>query len=215
MRNQLCMLLAKHAGETITKELAVAMVRELFPDRSYSPDLFAPQEYKGYVFQLERLADIRDELHPLHEAHYAETELYRAGIPLDMNYELLEERAHAGGLLQFTSRTLDGVLAGQMRVHLSKSVHTQTLIATEDVFYVKPEHRGGFMAVRLWQYADRFGEQIGVTETYFDSKLVNKADQLAKYLKYTPIATKFAKVNTPKPPAQECKESQEDCHVCT
>jgi hypothetical protein len=214
MREQLCMLLALHAGETITKELAVAMVRELFPDRSYSPSRFQVQEYKGYVFQLERLAEIQDEVHPLHEAHYAETEIYRAGVPLNMDYARLKDRAHDGGLLQFTARTVAGELVGQMRVYLSISMHTKTLIATEDVFYVKPEHRQGFMAVRLWQYADRCAESIGVTETYFDSKLLNKADQLARYLKYTPIATKFAKVNPPKP-AQECFLDLKESHVCT
>jgi hypothetical protein len=190
--------LAAYAGQTLTQEVALALVRQMFPDRTRQPDTFAPKQYKDYRFQVELLRDICDEIHPLHEAHYAETEHYRAGIALNMDYRALKEREYAGGLLQFTARDNAGQLVGHMRVYLSPSMHTQTLVATEDAFYVKPEHRGGFMAVRLWQYADACGEQIGVAETYFDSKLCNKADSMARYLKYTPVATRFCKINIPK-----------------
>lgn len=205
MRKQFCEHLAAYAGQTLTQEVARALVRDLFPDLSHAPEKFVKKAYKNYVFACEHLADIREEIHPLHQAHYAETELYRAGIPLNGDYDALAERERAGGLLQFTSRTEAGELVGHMRVYLSQSMHTQTLVMTEDAFYVKPEHRGGFMAVRLWQYADACGAQIGVRETYFDSKLINRADQMAKYLKYTPIATRFCKINIVK----------EESHVLT
>lgn len=198
MRKQLCNQLALHAGQTLTPEVAQAVVRGMFPDLSHKPGQFKEKHYKNYVFRCERFTDIQNEIHPLHQAHYAETEAYRASVPMNPDYEAFAEREWAGGLLQFTSRTDAGELVGHMRVYLSPSMHTQTLIATEDSFYIKPEHRGGFMAVRLWQYADVCAESIGVTETYFDSKLSNRADQMAKYLKYTPIATRFCKINTTK-----------------
>ena len=204
MKTDLCTALAKHLGETLTVDLAVLLVRELFPDLAHAPEKFGVASYKGYTFQVERLAAVLPELHPLHQAHYAETELYRASIPMMPNYGGMKEREQAGQLIQFTARSAIGELVGHMRVYVSPSQHTDTLIATEDSFYVMPEHRGGFLAVRLWQFVERSVIAIGVREIYFSSKLVNKADAMARYLKYQPIATRFAKVIGDPTQAQEC-----------
>lgn len=195
MRELICSILAKHAGETITLSTASAMVLELFPDRSFSPEVFGVQEWEGYSLQCERLADVMPELHLQHEAHYAETEKYRAGIPMDPDYERMKEAEKAGALLQFTAREkATGALVGNMRVNISRSMHTQTLACTEDTFYLYPEHRGGFLAIKLWRFVEKaVVEIVGVQEIYFDSKLANKADMMARYLKYEPIATRFVK----------------------
>lgn len=207
MREHLCVVLAKHVGKPITKELAVEIVRELFPDQTHQPDKFGMAAYKGYTFQAERFAAVLPELHQLHQDHYAETETYRTDIAMMPNYEGMQERERAGGLIQFTARAADGALAGHMRVYITPSAHTDTLIATEDAFYVCPEHRGGFMAVRLWQFVERSVIAIGVREIYFSSKLVNNAGAIARYLNYKPIATRFAKVIANPPQAQECFSS--------
>ena len=204
MKTDLCTALAKHIGETLTVNLAVQLAREMFPDLAHAPQKFGVATYKGYTFQVERLVTVLPELHPFHQAHYAETELYRASIPMMPNYDGMKEREQAGQLIQFTARSVNGELAGHMRVYISPSQHTDTLIATEDSFYFTPAHRGGFLAVRLWQFVERSVIAIGVREIYFSSKLVNKADAMARYLKYTPIATRFAKVIDEPTQAQEC-----------
>lgn len=194
MREQFCRLLALYAGQTLTKELALEIVRAMFPDRSYDPAQFGQQAYKGYRFQCERFADALPELHPLHERHYLETEKYRAGIPLNPDFNELLERARNGGLIQFTARTDAGELVGNMRVVIGTSTHTQTLYCEEDTFYVVPEHRGGFMAVRLWQFVEKAVRSLSVREIRFNSKLANRADKMATYLKYQPVALQFVKI---------------------
>ena len=194
MRKHFCNVLAKYAGQELTRANAVEIVNQLFPDLRYTPEKFGTGFYEGYTFQAESMTDVQTELHPLHQAHYDETETYRAGIAMMPNYENMQERERAGGLIQFTARAPGGGLVGHMRVYISPSEHTNTLIATEDTFYFTPAHRGGFTAVRLWQFVEKSVIAIGVREIYFDSKLVNKADVMARYLKYTPIATKFAKI---------------------
>lgn len=194
MREQLCNLLALHAGQTITRELAVDMVRELFPDCTYDSMQFGQVAYKGYTFQAERFSDVLPELHPLHERHYLETEKHRAGLPLNPDYASVKERERNGGLIQFTARTEAGELVGNMRVVIGTSTHTQTLYCEEDTFYVVPEHRGGFMAVRLWQFVEAAVRSVGVREVRFNSKLANKADKMALYLKYQPVALQFVKI---------------------
>ena len=202
IRLQVCLLLAQHAGKTITPALAREMVAELFPDRAHQPDKFGKKHYKGYTIQLEYLADVWAELQPLHAEQYAETEKYRAGIPMKPSYEVMAERETAGGLMQFTARSASGELVGHMRIYITPSAHTQTLVATEDTLFITQAHRGGFLAVRLWQFADASVIAVGVQEMYFDSKLANSSDSLARYLKYQPIATRYARI-LPATPSKE------------
>ena len=196
MRKMLSYALAQRVGQTVTVEMAREMLRELFPDKSPTPATFGEQQYKEYTFRVELFRDIVDELHPLHQAHYAETEVFRAGIPLEPNYENAIERERSGGLLQITARTGAGELVGHIRGYLTLSLHTCTLIASEDAFFIVPAHRRGFMAARLLQFYEKCVVAAGAREIYLDAKLVNRADVLAKYLKYQPVATKFAKVIT-------------------
>lgn len=212
MRRLLSMVLAKHAGQTITLELATSIAKELLgvAENLIDVDQFEPLEFRGFVLACERLELIVDEIHPLHVAQYDETETYRAGIALNMDYERLVDLERAGRLMQFTARTKEtGELVGSMRIFLGTDIHTQTLyahvpdleklvpgdtFATDDVFYIKPAHRGGFLAIKLWKYAEQCGLKVGARALFFDSKLVNKADKLAEYLGYTPYAKKHAKV---------------------
>lgn len=196
MRRLLSLVMAKHIGQTITLELATIMAKELLGVVENPVDVtqFAPLEYKGYVIACERLEDIQAEIHPLHERHWAEVENHPGTMALNGDYEQVIDRERAGQMLQFTARVqATGELVGNMRVYLGVSLHTQTLFCSEDTFYLLPEHRGGFLAVRLWQFVERCVVALGVKEVHFDSKLVNKADKMALYLKYTPVATKFTK----------------------
>lgn len=212
MRRILSMVLAKHAGQTITLELATSIAKEILgvAENPIDVDQFEPAEFRGFMLACERLELIEEEIHPLHVAQYDETETYRAGIPLNMNYERLIDLERAGRLMQFTARVkATGELIGSMRIFLGSDIHTQTLyahvpgleklvpgdtFATDDVFYITPVHRGGFLAIKLWKYAEQCGLKAGARALFFDSKLVNKADKLAEYLGYTPYAKKHAKV---------------------
>lgn len=196
MRKLLSIAMAKHIGQTITVDTASAILREVFADYSYTPDKFEVREYRGFTFQCETMADVLPELHRLHELHYEETEGYLTGIPMDPDYEGMKDRERAGGLIQFTAReSATGALVGNMRVYINASMHNRELFCTEDTFFLLKEHRGGFLAVRLWQYVeDAVREIVGVRGVAFDSKTANNADKMALYLKYTPVATRFVKL---------------------
>jgi GNAT superfamily N-acetyltransferase len=197
MRKQLSIALAKHINQMLTKDAALEIIKELCDrvDATIDVTQFGSAEYGGYRFQCELMRDILPQLHVLHELQYKEVELEKACLAFNPDYGRLLDVEAAGGLLQFTARVIEtGQLVGNMRVYLSMSTHTQTLICSEDTFYLLPEHRGGFLAVRLWQFVEKCCIQFGAREIQFDSKLMNNAGAMARYLKYTPVATKFLKV---------------------
>ncbi len=195
MRQQLIHALAARLGATINKETALDLVTALFPDLSWKPERFGVREYQGYSIQCELLADVLPELHALHDAHYSETEKYRSGIPMDPDYEGMRDAERAGRLIQFTARVKETrELVGNMRVNIYPSSHTQTLVCKEDTLYLLPAHRGGFLAVRLWQFVEAaVVNVVGVREVRFTSKTANKADKLAQYMKYEPVGIEFVK----------------------
>lgn len=180
--------------QTITPDVAAAIERDAMalPDESHDPAKFGKQAFGDYTIQAERLRDVIDELSPLHEAHWSETERARIGLTMNPDYEAMLRDEKAGRLLQFTARK-DGLIAAHLRLYLCRSRHTQTLFSEEDALYVKPEHRGGFLVMRLLHFAERALLSLGISEIRANSKLVNRADVLMKRMKYTPVALQFVK----------------------
>lgn len=190
--------LIAHFDQKITPQVAAAIFGWSTECADKAVDLGGIElmHHNGYVFHVERLADVLDELHPMHQAHYAETELHRAGLTMDPDYDGLLLDEQFGRLLQFTCRK-DGELVGQVRMYVGRSRHTKTLMADEDTLYLKPEHRGGFTAVQFLRYVEAVLIHLGVREINANSKLVNKADVLMRRLGYQPVATQFTKIIPP------------------
>lgn len=185
---------AAHLGRELTPEVAAAI--EVACRASAAPiDLaaFGQHEHAGYVIRAERMADVLDELHPLHAAHWLETEKHRHGLPLAPDYLYMMDREVAGTMVQFTARH-GRELVGNLRLYLGVSKHSGTKFAEEDTLFIAPAHRGGMLAVALLRFAERAVLSLGVREIRADSKLVNKADVLMRRMGYEAVATKFVKV---------------------
>lgn len=194
---RLRLAIASRLGQVLTPELATAIELEArnLVDRSYNPEQFGQKEYKGLVFRAEKFEEALEELHGLHTLHYEETEKHRAGIPMNPNYELMAERESQGEMIQFTCRdAATGKLVGNIRMYLGESLHTGTLYAVEDTFYVLPEYRLGFAALRFWQFMEDCLKSIGVREIRTDSKVTNKVHRLNEYCGYKHVANKYVKV---------------------
>lgn len=187
--------LARLAGATITPEVAKAIEYAAYApvDASIDPSTFAVAQHHEYTFQAERGRDILDELHPLHEEQWAETEQYRHAIDFKPDYQtgLLHEKA--GTLVQFTIRR-HGELAGHMRLYVMDSMHTSTRFAQEDTLFIRPEHRGGQLGLAFLRYIEAALTRLEVREIRFDVKHVNKASVLLRRLRYAPVSTRYVKI---------------------
>ena len=187
--------LAAHFDHVITPEVATAILRAacLQSDRSHDPAKFGQYEYRGVLFQSERLRDIVDEVATLHEVHFAETEKHRhhLGLAVDIDYLIAQERA--GNLIQFTARDDGGRLVGQIRMAVHESIHTQTLYADEELLYLNEVARKGFTAIRFIQYVEGCMKLIGVREVRTLSKLATGSHRLMEYLGYTHLANQYIK----------------------
>lgn len=195
------MALSHFIGHELTPELAsriefIATGRE---DHAIDVKAFEAAVHWGYTVQVERLSDILDDMHELHQVHWLETEKHRHGLKMAPDYAGMLAAERSGRLIQFTVRLGGNELVGGLRMYLGRSMHTGTLFAEEDTLFLLPEHRGGFLAIHLMRYAERIlVDRLGVREIRADSKLINKADVLMRRLGYREVAMKFVKVFPPK-----------------
>lgn len=194
-RQRLRQALVASFDKPITPELAASIYESACaaPDESHDPAKFGEQEYQGYTIRAERFRHALEELHPLHEAHWLETERHRHGLTLAPDYDALLADEQAGRLIQFTARR-DGQIAAHLRMYVGTSRHTQTQFAQEDTLYVRPQDRGGFLVMKLMRFAEDALRSIGVREIRADSKLMNHADVLMKRMGYTPVSLTFVKI---------------------
>ena len=195
--------IGSYLGQVITPEIAAAIeVSSVVdtPTLNYHPEQHGSLTCGEFVIQVELMADILAELHPLHAEHWLETEKHRHGLTMDPDYTSMLADERAGRLIQFTVRKA-GALVGNLRMYVRESRHTKTLMAMEDTLYLRPDARGGMTAVYLLRFAEKTLRAIGVREIEADSKLLNNADTLMRRLKYQPVAIRFSKI------------FKEDCHV--
>src|SRR5687768_7780021 len=128
-------ILKASIGQPLTPELAADIMLASQQVPALIPfDVFErirPETCGAFTFAHERLEDIIDEMRPLHQAHWAETEKHRHGIAFNPDYETFCRYERAGRCIVFTLRE-DGRLLGNFSLYLDRSMHTKTLLATED-----------------------------------------------------------------------------------
>lgn len=191
--NPLRQVLADHLGQVLTPELACAC--ELAAGSAgdpIDPASLGSIEHDGYLIAAEKMADILEELHPMHEMHWAETETYRHGFALNPDYVRYLAMERSGHLIQFTARK-DGELVGNLRLFRSISLHTQTVLASEDTIFIRPDHRGSFLVMAMLRFAERAMFSLGAQEIRYSTKLANRADALLRRMGYEPFAIQMVK----------------------
>lgn len=152
-----------------------------------------PGSYGDFMFFLERIEDIVDEIKPLHQAHWNETEEHRHSLPFNPGYQTFIRYERAGRYVLFTLRS-EGGLLGNCAMYLDKSAHTQTLIATEDTLYLLPEARKGGVAKRFVAYVENAMRLLRVSEINISVKTVNKAERFFRLLGYRHVENGLTKI---------------------
>jgi len=152
-----------------------------------------PEVSGEFVFAAEKMADILEEIKPLHQAHWKETEEHRHGLEFNPDYTTFIKYERAGRCVVFTLRSA-GRLMGNFALYLNKSMHTQTLFATEDTLFLLPEARKGRVSMRFIAYGEKALKQLGVREIDVSVKLVNKAGRFFQMIGYKHVENGLSKI---------------------
>lgn len=185
-----------HVGEVLTPELAAhvtALVASLAYPGPVDISQCAPRPAGSYVLRAERMADVVDEMRPLHLAHWLETEGHRNTVQeLAMDYDGIIDFEKRGRFALFTARTQEGQLVGNGAAYIMPSMHTGALIAREDTLFILKEHRGR-LGVALIRYIEDMLKVLGVRELTVTVKLVNAVGQMIQRMGYQHVAAEYVK----------------------
>ena len=143
-------------------------------------------------FSHERLADCIEECKPLFEAHWQETEMYRAGTAFNPDYEKYLQYNEIGFYQFFVARR-DGKIVGDAGMYDTKGMHDQRKLAVEDTWYIVPEARQGMGAIRFLQFVEQDLRAQGVQDVYMTTKLANGAGRILEFCGYSHVANQFWK----------------------
>ena len=192
MRKALVAALSQFIGQTLTKDVAIAVVRQAVRFSPVDLNQFEPKACGSLTFRAEPIRDILPELDTLSRAHWLETENHRHGLAMNLDYEAMAAEEDQGTLIQFTARCA-GELVGNLRIYLRVSRHTKTPFAMEDTLFLLSAHRRGRNGMRFIEYAERAALQLGYREFRATTKLVNRTGALLELMDYKPVATEYVK----------------------
>lgn len=100
-------------------------------------------------YQVETLADVRQDILPLIDRHYEEIAQFKDLQKLDPDWDSYAALARGGNLWVLTVRD-DGRLVGYMVMVIARARHYKTLLmASEDIHYLLPEYRKGLAGYRM------------------------------------------------------------------
>lgn len=170
----------RNQGQVLTPELihglAVCSAPVLeAPQDVVSMGNILSNQYGSVVFQVERLADILDEVSEHHKKQWDEIETHREG--LNPNYEYMIDAEKQGRYVLFTARK-QRRLIGNTGCYVYESLHTKKLSAKEDTMYIVPEERKGMFAVHFFKYCEAALKSLGVEEVTVQVKTSNKVYKL-------------------------------------
>lgn len=124
--------------------------------------------------------------------HWKETQQHRHDQPFNPSFERYRQVEAIGGYVQFTAR-VDGKLVGYAGIYIVPSMHTQTLICVEDTWYLDPEHRKGFNAIKFFRFMEDYCRSRGVHEVTLTAPTHTRAGTIHRYLGYKEVAKQYAK----------------------
>ena len=144
-------------------------------------------------YQQEFYHQVKEELPKLISMHWEEIALNQDVIKLDPDWEAYEKMEQDGKLRIFTSRE-DGYLVGYFIVILNRSLHYKEHIhAMNDIIFLHPKHRKGFMGIKLIKFAEKCLKDDGISFLIINSKIHKQFDAILNRMGYSHIENVFTK----------------------
>lgn len=194
----LCRTLERYLGKTLTPEVAAQLLAETVVQCYPGPvdtSHILPKRVGSYLIRCAPIKEALAKLRPIHEEHWQETEGYRHGLAFNPDYDRVIDLDQQGRCLMLVVEHVPtGELVGNYGFYLAKSVHTQTLMATEDTLFIAKAHRRGRLGIELMRYAEYALPLVGARDLNVSVKLTNNVGPMIERMGFTPTGKQYAKM---------------------
>ena len=144
-------------------------------------------------YKQEFLHTCKDDAKELLEMHYDEIALNKDKIKLNPDWESYHTLEELGKLSIFTVRD-NGKLVGYFVLLVSNSLHyADHVYAINDIIYVHPDYRKGFLGIRLIKFAESCLKKDGVSIIMINTTMHKDFGKILSRIGYNPIETVHSK----------------------
>ena len=145
------------------------------------------------TYQVETYNELIEDIVPILEDHYMETELYADRIPLNPDYNMYQVGNDVGIIHFYTARD-NGALVGYIIMMLAHKPHAKdSLYAMCDMIYVDPAYRSTEVAPELIQFMEAEVKGHGAEVVIINVKAHLRPDSLMQKLAYKEADVSFSK----------------------
>ncbi len=158
-------------------------------------DIRGRERAVSVTYDIEPLSGCWPEIEAIGRAHWQETmEYYRGKQPYAPSYDRYNSYDKAGWLITFTARNTETwQMVGYSLMYLVPSMHTQTMIATEDTIFLLPEYRRGRNGLRFHQFIESELRERGAREIVVTAKPGSAACRLLEHIGFSVINHQYSK----------------------
>lgn len=137
---------------------------------------------------------IEDDLETMMHAHWQECSIDKEQVPFNPDWDtaLLSERS---GVLHAFALFQDGELAGYAVFEVCPHLHFKTTTHAYNMgFYVKPEHRKGAAAIKLFVDSEEKLKALGVQKISYSTPFASNLNKLLEKDGFVPSETLWTKL---------------------
>lgn len=147
----------------------------------------------GLVFKQEKIENIWDELMVNHLLHWNEASMDKKHGALNPSFARYLQYERSGFFFMFTARNSDGGLVGNCGCYIMPSMHTQTMSASEDSWFLREEYRQGRNAINFYKFIECRLMELGAVAASFTCAPYNGVARIMEYLGYSLECSKYSK----------------------
>ena len=123
--------------------------------------------------KIESLFDILSEMEELTKFHYQEITLHKDKVKLNPDWETYKKLEDNNQFFLFTAR-INKELIGYSAFFLKSHIHYRDiLVASNDVLFLKKEHRVGRVGLKLIKYSEQKMKELGANKITWHIKASN------------------------------------------
>ena len=142
----------------------------------------------------ENYSQCLDEMKAMYPMHYSELGVTNSKFPLNPDYSKYLALERSGILILCTARRFSELIGYVQGLIVPNMHYVSCNEATEDIYYLKPEYRKGWIGVRLLKEFERACVRHGANRIRISTKVHLDNSILLKFLDYTFTEKVYTKV---------------------
>ena len=151
------------------------------------------QSTQDIKYQREDLYKIKDEISNLLQGHWEEIALNKEKIKLNPDWDAYSALYESGKLGIYTARKNNKLIGYFVVIANSNPHYKDHLFAVNDIIYLVPEHRKGFVGIKLIKYAEKDLKNFGVSVFTINTKVHKPFDSVLERLGFNLIERVYSK----------------------